>query len=320
MQFVKNGLYALSLVLLVAACDSVDFKKTKAGVPYKVFSEGSGNKIKVGDFVKFNVTLKVGDSIMATSYGKMPDYIKVEPADSAYDWRAALTEALPNAKKGDSIYIVQALDTFINRNPELAKDTFFKKGKQLVTTVRIVDVFTSEETARADAERESMSSFLKDPQVKTQMAADHKVITDHLAQNNINAKKTDWGTFIQVIEPGQGPSPTPGKFASVRYRGTDLQGKQFDSNMEPGKPVYPLQIGSRSSIPGFEDGIRQLKKGGKARIFVPSVLGYGPQGSPPRIAPNQVLVFDIEVVDVTDEQPAPPMPQQPNIDTTRNRR
>lgn len=101
----------------------------------------------------------------------------------------------------------------------------------------------------------------------------------------------------------------------VRYTGRSLAGEEFDSNNKPGAPLYPLQIGAGSSIPGFEDGIKQLSKGEKAILYIPSFAGYGAQGAPPKIGPNQNLMFDIEVVDITDKQPAPP--SLPSADTTR---
>jgi FKBP-type peptidyl-prolyl cis-trans isomerase len=79
--------------------------------------------------------------------------------------------------------------------------------------------------------------------------------------------------------------------------------------------LLPLQIGGGGTIPGFEDGVKQLSKGAKANLYIPSVVAYGAQGRPPVIQPNQNLVFEIEVVDVTDNRPAPPTAPMPDSAT-----
>jgi FKBP-type peptidyl-prolyl cis-trans isomerase len=108
------------------------------------------------------------------------------------------------------------------------------------------------------------------------------------------------------LNPGEGPKPTFGKWVTVKYVGTHFDGTEFD------KGTYPYQVGNQGPIRGFDDGVRQLGKGGKAKIFIPSVLAYGPQGSGDKIKPNESLAFEIELLDVSDTQPAPPeLPQNP---------
>lgn len=322
MRLTKFILGVLAAGLIITACNnesSVDFKKTRGGVPYKIFAgKGNGPNIKEGNLVKFQLIQTVGDTILRSSYKNgMSEYLKVNtPGMPSYDIQTTLMEILVNAKEGDSIYITQAVDTFLAKNPQLANDSILKKGGQVISTIRIVKVFQKEDEAQADFEAEAMKRFMSDPQVQQQMATDDKIIQDYLAKNNIQAKKTEMGTYVQILQPGSGPSPAPGKFAIVRYKGMDLQGQEFDSNTDPAKPAYPVQIGMGSSIKGFEDGIRQLKKGGSARIFIPSMLAYGPQGAPPKIGANQVLMFDISVEDVTDTPPqAPGQSHDPNDGT-----
>ncbi len=78
----------------------------------------------------------------------------------------------------------------------------------------------------------------------------------------------------------------------------------------------PLQIGKGGTIPGFEDGVKELTKGEKAKLYIPSALAYGAQGRMPAIQPNENLVFTIEVVDITDNyNPKQSMPIK--VDTTQ---
>jgi FKBP-type peptidyl-prolyl cis-trans isomerase len=230
---------------------------------------------------------------------------------------------LYKAKNGDSLYIVQATDSLIKQNPEMATQAKVKKGDQFITTIKILAVYKTPEEAQAAAtkdrvanfdktEKETLSKFKADTAVQSQMSKDNKIIEDYLAANKIQAQKTEWGVYVQVLNPGQGPKPNPGQYANIRYKGSNLQGQVFDSG------VYPIQIGMGGSIKGFEDGIRQISKGGKAKVFIPSMLAYGPQGSAPKIAPNEVLIFDMELLDISNTPPAPT--QQMNVDTTGSQR
>jgi FKBP-type peptidyl-prolyl cis-trans isomerase len=297
----------------------MDFKKTKGGVPYQIFPSKSGEKIAAGNIIKYErvmtATLKGKDSVMNSSYNSMPLYMQVNPGMGGYDPESATLEIVSKAKKGDSIYMVMAIDSFIAKDSNIVKMTPFRKGDQLKTSIKILDVFKTTEQAQADftkeraanagkMEEEQLKNFHNNPQVQAQMAKDSKIIEDYLAANHIQADKTKWGVYIQTIQAGQGPKPKMGQFSSVRYKGSELGGESFDDNMKPGAQLYPLQIGSGGSIPGFEEGVKNLAKGTKARIFIPSMLGYGPNGQAPKIKPNENLVFDIEVVDVTDTPPA----------------
>ncbi|MBD0376395.1 MAG: FKBP-type peptidyl-prolyl cis-trans isomerase [Flavisolibacter sp.] len=301
------------LVVLLAACNSIDYKKTKAGVPYKIFSKGKGDTIHQNDIVKFQVIQKIKDSILVSSYQQgMSQYIQIQPVPNVLrysDIGGNVMEILPKAKKGDSIYLVQSADSLIKQNPQLAMNSPFKKGEQLITTIKIEEIYKTPEEANAAVtkemisqsgriDKENLARFRKDTMVQTQMNIDNKIIEDYLKANNIQAQKTEWGVYMQVIDPGQGPRPAAGQYVTIKYRGTNLEGQEFDSG------TFPMQIGMGGAIKGFEEGVRQLAKGGKAKVYIPSMLGYGPQGSGAKIKPNQILVFDLEVLDISNDRPA----------------
>lgn len=311
-------IYSITAVfVLLTACDNVEFQKTSAGVPYKVFHKGKGDSIKLNYFVKYEVMQKIKDSVMFSSYAmKQPQYVQVQPVTGPLNYmdiRSNVMEILPKARKGDSIYIVQATDSLIRQDPEAEKSGRFKKGQEIITTVRITEVFTTREEAIAytrkeaeanasENEKKAMEEFRKDPAMQEQLKTDNKIIESYLVSKNIPTQKTEMGVYIQIQNQGEGPKPSFGKWVTVKYVGTHMDGTEFDSG------TYPYQIGGQGPIPGFDNGVRQLGKGGKAKIIIPSVLGYGARGSEPRIKPNENLIFDIEILDITDEQPAPGAP------------
>ena len=327
----KFPIILAAALLLMASCNNVDFRKTSAGVPYKVFSTGKGDTIGNDYFVKYEVihTLKDKnkDSVLFSSYiAKRGQYVQIQPLTGPVNYMDISTnilEMLRGRKKGDSLYITQSVDSLIRQNPEAATQGPFRKGQEIVTTVRIAEMWKTREEALAffnkeaaasaeENEKKAMEDFKKDTAAQNQLKIDNKQIEDYLTTKNIPTQKTEMGVYIQVQNPGTGPKPSFGKWVTVKYRGTHFDGSVFDEG------TYPYQIGGQNRpIPGFDNGVKQLGKGGSAKIIVPSTLGYGPGGSGPKIQPNENLVFDIEIVDISDDQPRPQMPALPDSSAQR---
>ncbi|MCC6281704.1 MAG: FKBP-type peptidyl-prolyl cis-trans isomerase [Saprospiraceae bacterium] len=97
-----------------------------------------------------------------------------------------------------------------------------------------------------------------------------------------------------VETPGNGPKIKEQEPVQVHYFGLLTDGSSFDSSYERGEPIA-FPAGTGQMIPGFDEGVLQLKHGSKAYLFIPPTLGYGDQ-SPELIPPNSELVFYIEVL------------------------
>ncbi len=103
---------------------------------------------------------------------------------------------------------------------------------------------------------------------------------------------TPSGLQYQILRPGSGPTPKPSDKVRVHYRGTLLNGTQFDSSYDRGQPV---EFALNQVIPGWSEGVALMPVGSKYRFWIPSNLGYGPSGQPP-IGPNSTLAFDVELI------------------------
>lgn len=288
-------------------------------MPYKVFSGKGGKTLDSGDIAKVQIVQKIQDSVTFDSYkSNAPQYIPIMPNGSPYDF----TEVLPSLKVGDSMYAVQAMDTFIARNPQ-AIPPQFKKGDKIETSIKVIDVFKNQQDAQQDQLTERNRAFDKDTMVQNQLQRDEAAIKNYLQSNNINAQKTGKGTYVQIVTPGTGAPVQEGKFVSLKYTGTTFSGQVFDTNRDTSKGhTEPLvfRVGSPGMIRGFDEGVRQLREGSKARIFIPSMLAYGPQAPSPDIKPFENLIFDIDVLQVSDQPIQPPMPgMRPVIDTVERR-
>ncbi len=106
---------------------------------------------------------------------------------------------------------------------------------------------------------------------------------------------TESGLQYEVIREGEGPLPTPEDQVSIHYKGTLVDGTQFDSSYDRGQPAT---FGVDGVIPGFSEGLQLMPVGSHFRFFIPSDIGYGPNGSGRDIGPNATLIFEVEMLEI----------------------
>jgi FKBP-type peptidyl-prolyl cis-trans isomerase len=102
---------------------------------------------------------------------------------------------------------------------------------------------------------------------------------------------------IRDIVPGKGAKAKEGDQVSMQYAGNSWStGQQFDASWDRGAQPFPLQLGAGMVIPGWDQGIVGMRKGGRRLLIIPPDLAYGPAGRDP-IAPNETLIFVVDRVD-----------------------
>lgn len=107
----------------------------------------------------------------------------------------------------------------------------------------------------------------------------------------------DNGLQYKVITAGTGKKPTATDNVTVHYRGTLIDGTEFDSSYSRGEPTsFPVN----RVIPGWTQALQLMAEGAKWQVFIPSDLAYGERGAGAKIGPNATLVFDIELIKVND--------------------
>lgn len=154
---------------------------------------------------------------------------------------------------------------------------------------------------------QQMTNALGSLQQQMQEAASKKadsikqVGLDWLAQNAKNpaVKETASGLQYEVIsESGSEISPSASDQVTVHYKGTLINGEKFDSSYDRGQPAT---FGLNQVIKGWTEGLQLMDKGDKYKFYIPSDLAYG-ENAPPSIGPNQVLIFEVELLDVPGKQ------------------
>lgn len=107
---------------------------------------------------------------------------------------------------------------------------------------------------------------------------------------------------IEDITEGEGAEAQPGDTVSVQYVGVNYSdGSEFDASWDRGEP-FEFQLGAGGVIPGWDEGVVGMKEGGRRQLVIPPELGYGRQGQPPDIPPNETLVFVIDLLEVRSGQ------------------
>lgn len=144
--------------------------------------------------------------------------------------------------------------------------------------------------------------------VQEQSVQNAKESEQFLAENRKKEgiKVTESGLQYRILKEGDGPVPGPEDFVKVNYRGTFIDGKEFDSSYAKGEPA---RVQADGVIKGWTEALAMMKVGSRWQLFVPPELAYGRGGLGQRIPPNKVLVFDVELLSVEKgEKAAQPAP------------
>lgn len=291
------------------------FKKGDGDLMYKIHEDKSGETIKVGDFVAFKLTEKTEeDSVLFSSY----DYDRpqlLQQQKSAF--KGDIYAGLGLLSEGDSATLKINLDSMVAKmnSPKPAGT----KGKYLVFNIKVDKVIP----------KGKMSDSLLRGQVDVYLKAEAELakskeaakVTSYIAKNSLKPTVSPSGLNYVISNPGSGSKPAVGDTVLLNYTGKFLSGKVFDTSIKAiaekagtynaQRPYEPMKmpVGMGGAIPGFDEGIMLLSKGGKASLIIPSKLGYGEQGNQ-GIPPFTPLIFDIEIVNIIPGKPGarPAMP------------
>jgi FKBP-type peptidyl-prolyl cis-trans isomerase FkpA len=286
----KQMLAIAGLAAIMASCNT-NYEKTPSGLAYKIIKGDNKQKLKTGDIVKINATIKIAprDTTLFTTGNRLPEYV---PIDTTSRQTHDFTEVLRLCSVGDSLVAVSQVDTLVKRN--MAQyNNMLKRGDQIFTTIKVLKAFSNREEQNKDQQQE----------VEKEKAREVAEMENYLKKKGIKAQKTGNGVYVEQLKAGSGEKPVNGKQVTVNYRGSLLDGKVFDSNMDTSfRHVQPFSfvLGSNQTIRGWEEGLLTLGKGGKGNIYIPALLGYGPQGAPPAIPSYAPLKFEVEVLNIAD--------------------
>jgi FKBP-type peptidyl-prolyl cis-trans isomerase FkpA len=324
----KVFLFGLTIALF-ASCKQMGYKTAKSGLEYKIISNGKDTaKLKQGDMLMVAVCTKTDyDSVLNNSYESGHELFVYDTAMFGQSPKYSLGEIFPMLKIGDSAIIKLRTDS-INKQQygadykkaDSAAPRFLKNGRIIYQSLRIIKKFTDSAEFAKEKEMQSSirQSFMVKMQAKQEADAKKKQAEEDKAnqpkfdqaakeldayiEKNLGAKKaslikTKSGAYVEIESAGTGIPADSGMAIKVKYKGTLLDGTIFDQNMDKAETLDVPVLGG-GMVPGFDEGLAELKKGDKAKLYIPAKAGYSSSGRGDKIKPFANLIFNIEVVDV----------------------
>ena len=187
----------------------------------------------------------------------------------AYGYRMGQNLAATSPSEGEAKAIAQGLRDAVMGKPEAVSMTIYLPKVGEMATKRLA--------AKADL-----------------LKAKGKAYADAFAKED-GVKPIPMGGFIKTLTEGAGAAPTAEETVKVHYRGTLLDGTEFDSSYKRNEPAtFPL----KNVIPCWTNGVAMMKVGGKSKLVCPSDVAYGDQGHPPTIPGGSTLIFEVELLEI----------------------
>ncbi|MFN4985372.1 MAG: FKBP-type peptidyl-prolyl cis-trans isomerase [Ignavibacteria bacterium] len=172
--------------------------------------------------------------------------------------------------------LAEGMRGFLSGTPKLSEQQFQSCMENLQKDA--MSKMQAEQSAKGSANKERGEKFLAENKTKE------------------GVKTTASGLQYKVVKEGTGKKPSKENTVKVHYTGTTIDGKVFDSSVERGEPIeFPLS----GVIAGWTEGVALMPVGSKYTLYIPSNLAYGEQGAGQSIGPNEALIFEVELLDIT---------------------
>ncbi|HEX6833603.1 MAG TPA: FKBP-type peptidyl-prolyl cis-trans isomerase [Rudaea sp.] len=185
-------------------------------------------------------------------------------------------------------FVERKLDVDINTVIRALQDGYAKR-KATVSDEKMRDVLTRMQYQMYSQAKNEFEKLAADNKAKSQ-----KFLAENRAKKGIVTLPS--GLQYQIIEEGTGAKhPTPESNVTVHFRGSLASGLEFDSSFARGQPA---QFKVNEVIKAWQEVLPLMRVGDYWRVFAPPDLAYGERGQPPRIGPNEALVFELKLVDV----------------------
>ncbi len=289
MRFVY--LTSIIVFLTLTACNSQDsgYKTSESGMKYMFYEEHDAPKPVVGDIVTLRMTYGKQDSVLfSTDITKEKDaqFPLREP-----QFMGDIYEGISMMSIGDSARFVISADSFfiITANSRQLPP-FIEPGEMLYFDIKLID-FQSEE-AFMEEERKRLAGLEQEENEKLQA---------YVSENDLSGKLTESGIYFISEKKGKGKELAEGAMAELHYSIQMLDGRKLFSSFDRNRPVN-VEIGTKFDTEGFMEGVKLMKKGGKAKFIVPSEKAFGQRGRGQNIPPYTTLIYEVEILDVVDKE------------------
>lgn len=288
---------SLLAIFLFTACDKGE-KTSQFGNLYEVHISNGGETPKAGEYVEFHYAVRLDDSLVENSrlrgdaiMYQMPDLDEVISNGGQV---SPVIDGLSLIGIGDSITIFNTIESL----PMVPEG--FESFENVYYDIVLLDILTKEEYDEIESAKFKEQAQKRAALTKRE-ASVQAMVADVLERYKSGALKdslqtTDSGLEYVMHKVGDGDAPAKGQQVKVNYYGVlKSDGTMFDNSFKRGDE-FSFTLGVGQVIPGWDEGIALLRKGGAATLFIPSDLGYGDRGAGPTIPPGSDLVFYVELL------------------------
>ncbi len=275
----KFVLALVAAATILTSCNKME--TTENGVEYKIIThQDDARMVDSADILLVNLRIVTenSDSVILETYTtNTPRYIPAE--------EPVLKGVFAALAKGDSAEVWVNADTLFQKSFGSEKPKNMVDGERVKFTITLVDVFSQQEMQQKQMQQ--MNEFIQ----KDSVAFESFLATKQ------NVQTTASGLKYVVVKKTNGKQATKGSKVSMMYRGTLLNGEEFDGNMNGDRPPLDFTIGLGQVIPGWDEGVSLMKEGEEYTFIIPWRLAYGERGAGP-IPPFSSLVFDVKLVKI----------------------
>lgn len=312
----KIARYVMLALVVMSACTNQN-RKTPSGLEFKVVRSGDGSLPNTKQLVVFNYKMVDSkDSVWGDTYDRgLPEVTAI--GDSAQiSTEHGLAQMIRMLSAGDSVQFQIPVKDFFENYAKRPVPPYVDSTRVLHYTISVDKIIEKDSFEAFRTEAMTKYQAVLEAKAKEQLAKDTVAIDEYLAKNNITAQKTPEGLRYVTTQEGTGPTAAPGQVAKVDYAGYLLDGTYFDSSIkavaeekglydarrEPYQP-YDVVVDQSGVIAGWHQMLKLMNKGQKVTVYIPSSLAYKQQQRSEIIKANSILVFDLHLVDITENTP-----------------
>jgi FKBP-type peptidyl-prolyl cis-trans isomerase len=269
-------IFVFILLILIAGCSrKPEIVTLKSGIKYSDDTVGTGAKARIGDLVSIQYTV----------------WLLQDSIDIFKDWSRDSTKmryiiGTTKLRSEPVKFILDGL-SFIKGSEEGIAGMNAGGTRTIILPVAVPN-------AQVPMDKKPQHPSLK-LQVKL-ISCKQPVAVKAWVVDTTKFQSTKDGLRYIIIQEGTGPKITDSNLVTVNYSGFVLNGDKFDSSVEREQPLS-VRIGFTKLLAGWEEGLRLLNKGAKAKLLMPPALAFG-QKQLGKIPPNSTVVFDVEILDI----------------------
>lgn len=281
-----SSILLLIMVLFVSCVDSDSEKKDSSNdFQYEFFIENKANPMpEVGDVLTVELACVYNDSVL---YKSSDNYNNLRIIYKDHNDKLMMHKAFSLMHKGDSIALTLPSDSVLKFLGIKAFPIEIRSDAMMQLNVKLVDFMSQEELKN---EINTMRQKYID--------SSNDILNQYIKSNNILVEPFPSGLYYIEINEGKGKQPVKGEKVRIRYIAKLLNSRVIDNSMDT---IIEIMLGKNQIFPGMEEGIMNMRKGGKAQLVIPYDLAFGEEGSS-IVPPYSALNIEIELVDIVDKE------------------